>query len=38
MTHTAIQKVMMKTAISYNATSYVNHTLEDYEADNGTVM
>ncbi|KAK6759660.1 hypothetical protein RB195_021315 [Necator americanus] len=38
MTHTAIQKVMMKTAISYNTTSYVNHTLEDYEADNGTVM
>ncbi|KAL6725106.1 hypothetical protein Aduo_019921 [Ancylostoma duodenale] len=38
MTHTAIQKVMMKTAISYNATSYVNHTLEDYEADNGTIV
>ncbi|VDK43902.1 unnamed protein product, partial [Cylicostephanus goldi] len=30
MTHTAIQKVMMKTAISYNSTSYVNHTLTDF--------
>ncbi|PIO72915.1 inorganic anion transporter, SulP family [Teladorsagia circumcincta] len=31
MTHTAIEKVMMKTAISYNATSYVNHTMEELE-------
>ncbi|VDM77457.1 unnamed protein product [Strongylus vulgaris] len=38
MTHTAIQKVMMKTAISYNATSYVNHTLEDIVTDNGTII
>ncbi|KAK6022801.1 inorganic anion transporter, SulP family, partial [Ostertagia ostertagi] len=31
MTHTAIEKVMMKTAISYNATSYVNHTIEELD-------
>ncbi|KAK6058975.1 hypothetical protein COOONC_03432 [Cooperia oncophora] len=31
MTHTAIEKVMMRTAISYNATSYVNHTIEELD-------
>lgn len=31
MTHSAIETVMMKTAISYNTTSYVNHTVEELE-------
>ncbi|VDO48079.1 unnamed protein product [Haemonchus placei] len=42
MTHTAIEKVMMKTAISYNTTSYVNHTVEEIDLTldglNGTTV
>ncbi|XGW35618.1 hypothetical protein V3C99_019096 [Haemonchus contortus] len=42
MTHTAIEKVMMKTAISYNTTSYVNHTVEEIDVTldgfNGTTI
>ncbi|KAE9418333.1 hypothetical protein Angca_006053, partial [Angiostrongylus cantonensis] len=31
MTHTAIEKVIMRTATNYNATYYVNHTVECFE-------
>ncbi|WKY15413.1 hypothetical protein Q1695_000693 [Nippostrongylus brasiliensis] len=38
MTHTAIEKVMMKTAISYNTTLYVNHTIDEQDSFNATLM
>ncbi|CAB3399440.1 unnamed protein product [Caenorhabditis bovis] len=40
MTHGAIEKVMMRTATSYNATVYVNHTLDELisDMDNDTII
>ncbi|CAI5454712.1 unnamed protein product [Caenorhabditis angaria] len=39
MTHGAIEKVMLRTATSYNATAYVNHTLDELiDMDNDTVI
>uniref|UniRef100_A0A8R1HW90 STAS domain-containing protein n=2 Tax=Caenorhabditis japonica TaxID=281687 RepID=A0A8R1HW90_CAEJA len=39
MTHGAIEKVMLRTATSYNATAYVNHTLDELiDMDNDTII
>ncbi|CAP39277.2 Protein CBR-SULP-3 [Caenorhabditis briggsae] len=39
MTHGAIEKVMLRTATSYNATAYVNHTLDElFDRDNDTII
>ncbi|CAD6190518.1 unnamed protein product [Caenorhabditis auriculariae] len=38
MTHGAIEKVMLRTATSYNATQYVNHTVDELAADNETAI
>ncbi|KAF1748840.1 hypothetical protein GCK72_025307 [Caenorhabditis remanei] len=39
MTHGAIEKVMLRTATSYNATAYVNHTLDElFDKENDTII
>nr|AAX34432.2 anion transporter SULP-3b [Caenorhabditis elegans] len=39
MTHGAIEKVMLRTATSYNATAYVNHTLDELlDKENETAL